>query len=590
MRSIGSILILVLVSCSFIDGTRDRRTADNSTTDGTSNQAIKSPPSPVAERAANPAEQPAPRSSSGSTGKPADSPASNSSPGGVGNQAQSTRSLDDCMATAKYNECRKCLACPPGATCAAVIPPECDEIRRQCERYSQGSGSIPPAYRCNKPPSNPSPPAPNPSPVSRPANPTETPPSRPIPDRPGNQAAFENCLAAVNIKECDRCHACPPGATCAAVAPPVCIYLSEQCKRYSQGSGSIPPAYRCNKPPSNPSPPAPNPSPVSRPANPTETPPSRPIFERPDGHIGIARSLSDCIATTYQACINCRSGQLTVIPPECEPLQKDCEDYSKGLIAHPPAYRCDNSPSNPSPTIPRPGSRPDPSFIPMPVPMNDTTRPQRPRQWGHRDPRPSPVPTPLPFNNGSFSTPGPPSSSPQPSAGNNYDPKIFADCEYEVYEACNQCRSGRLAKVDPECAPLREQCSRASAKLQPVPPPYVCPWPVEKSPRPPYPSSPPSDTEAGRSESRKFYIACLQNSYGACRNCLVGPLSADPVPECDQLATQCDAATRGTGPVPPPYACRNFPTPPPPPPRPPLAPPQGNYPDHLTPPPSRTNW
>ncbi|KAI3654645.1 hypothetical protein MP228_000025 [Amoeboaphelidium protococcarum] len=293
--------------------------------------------------------------------------------------------------------------------------------------------------------------------------------------------------------------------------------------------------------------------------------------ERTGNQVGATSSLSNCLATSYQACIDCRAGLLEFIPPECEPLQQDCEDYSNGLKSRPPAYRCDKPPSNPSPTIPRPGSRPDPSFVPMPVPLNDTTRPPRP------------------LNNGTFPTPGPPSSSPQSPQSNNYDPKIFADCEYEVYEACNQCSSGIFDVINPECAPLREQCSRASAKLQPVPPPYVCPWPVEKSPRPPNPPpSPVRDFDEGRSESRKFYVACLKNSYQACRNCLVGPFASGSVPECDHLAPQCDAATRGTGPVPPPYACRNFPTPPPPPPRPPLAPPQGGYPDHLLSPPSKS--
>ncbi|KAI3650717.1 hypothetical protein MP228_004198 [Amoeboaphelidium protococcarum] len=186
------------------------------------------------------------------------------------------------------------------------------------------------------------------------------------------------------------------------------------------------------------------------------------------------------------------------------------------------------------------------------------------------------------------STPGPRSSSPQPPLSNNYDAKLFADCEYEVYHACMECHTGNYYAVQAECGPRREQCSRASAYLQPVPPPFVCPRPVQRGPRPPYPPAPSPDYEADRSESRRFYMACLQNSYAACRNCLVGPLSGDPVPECEQLATQCDAATRGTGPIPPPYACRNFPTPPPPPPRPPLAPPQAGQPDHLTPPPSRT--
>ncbi|KAI3631617.1 hypothetical protein MIR68_010090 [Amoeboaphelidium protococcarum] len=490
MKSLANIVILRSLICTVIDGQRVRRSDENSTPGGTTNQTLQSPPSPIVERAANPVEQPAPRSSSRSTGKPADSSASNSTSVGAGNQAQSTRSLDDCMAAAKYNECRKCLACPPGATCPAVIPPECDEIRRQCERYSQGSGSIPPAYRCNTPP--------------------------------------------------------------------------------------------------KPSPTVPRPMPVSRAANPTETPPSRPITERPDDQVGATRSLSDCLATSYQACIKCRAGPLNFIPPECEPLQQDCEDYSKGLKSRPPAYRCDTQRSDPSPTIPRPGSRPDPSFVPMPVPVNDTTSPPRPRQWGRRDPRPSPVPTPLPFNNGTFPTPGPPSSSPQSPQSNNFDAKLFADCEYEVYQACMECHSGNYYTVQAECGPRREQCSRASAYLQPVPPPFVCPRPVERSPRPPYPPAPSPDTEAGRSESRKFYIACLQNSYQACQNCFAGPLSIETVPECSALATQCDAATRGTGPVPPPYACRNFPTPPPPPPRPPLAPPQGGYPDHLVPPPSFT--
>ncbi|KAI3631618.1 hypothetical protein MIR68_010091 [Amoeboaphelidium protococcarum] len=215
----------------------------------------------------------------------------------------------------------------------------------------------------------------------------------------------------------------------------------------------------------------------------------------------------------------------------------------------------------------------------MPVPVN-RTRPLQPSR-----PRPNPSPTnprPVPVN-GTI-----PSPSPQPSEGNNYDAKLFADCEYEVYQACMECHTGNVAMVNSECGPLREQCSRASAYLQPVPPPFVCPRPVERSPRPSYPPAPLPDSEAGRSKSRRFYVACLKNTVNACQNCLAGPLSMSTLLECHMFAPQCEAATRGLEPVPPPYACPNFPTPPLPPPRPPLTPPSPGEPDFLSPPPPTT--
>ncbi|KAI3654643.1 hypothetical protein MP228_000023 [Amoeboaphelidium protococcarum] len=289
-------------------------------------------------------------------------------------------------------------------------------------------------------------------------------------------------------------------------------------------------------------------------------------------------SLDDCNKSNYWACVSCIAGPRKYFPKECAPLKKQCEDYSKSLRSRPPAYQCLKPNSQLNTPRPLPVNRPRPSpSTGMPMPVNGT-KPLNPSRL-------KPTPSPTPVNGPSSESP---SSSPQPPQSNNYDVKLFADCEYEVYQACMECHTGNVAMVQAECGPLREQCSRASAYLQPVPPPFVCPRPVERSPRPSYPPAPLPDSEAGRSKSRRFYVACLKNTVNACQNCLAGPLSMSALPECHIFAPQCEAATRGLEPVPPPYACPNFPPPPPPPPRPPLTPPSPGEPDFLSPPPPTT--